>query len=177
FTINREGYAEYKMHIFENGSVELNVTRHYKGSPFTTKLTSSPDTTFTTGTLKEGKFGVIDYAPGSVLGTDNIIRSYGAITAFKFENEERGAVCYEGKRLELRSDGCFREGAEEASWARLAPTGFLPFAQPGGLEGQPMRGMVIPTRGDFIAKADVEKNFMEFNIHYRPGYLYTSGPE
>jgi len=127
-----------------------------------------------TGALKEGKTGTIDLAAGAT-ESDKEIRSYGYLVANKPESEERGAVCYAGKKMELRSDGCFRESVGEASWARLTPLGFMPYLKPGGLEARPMRGIFIPTRGDFETKADSESNSISIKYRYRPAYLFTSG--
>lgn len=127
-----------------------------------------------TGALKEGKTGIYDYQSGSST-YDKQPRFYGNLLATKPEVEERGAVCYAGKKLELRTDGIFREGVAEAAWARLTPLGFLPFVEAGGLENSPMRGIVIPTRGDFEARADSGVTPAALKVRYRPGYLFTSG--
>jgi hypothetical protein len=175
---NTDSACIFKISINPAGTVSLTI--EHTINPGTGKfesftLTATDAALESTGTLKEGKTGIIDFSPGAE-GEDAENRWYGSMLSIKPESEERGAVCYSGgKKLELRTDGCFREAVGEAAWARLTPVGFLPYLKPGGLEARPMKGVFIPTMGDFGSLPDAFTSKIELKIRYRPAYLFTSG--
>lgn len=183
--VNSEtGSGFFNVTVDTNGVVTGSLTRirnimTYNGSSYTilpegTSLSATDSVFATAGTLAEGKVGIFQYSP-KVAEYQLFRVGWGELRAEEVTVEERGAVCYSGKKLELRTEGIFREGITEAAWARLTPIGFLPSATPSGLETRPLKGIVIPTRGDFESQADSETNNIGAKIFYRPGYLFLSG--
>lgn len=85
------------------------------------------------------------------------------------------AVAFAGRKMEMRSDGIFRQGELDDVWARLIPDcGFLPTAAPSGLEARPTRGIILPTQGNFNGMSDQGNNKIEVVEKYHPGYHFTS---
>lgn len=105
-------------------------------------------------------------------GAQTIERLY---TEFQVWIPELDAITFDGRSAELRSDGVFRQAEVADIWGRLVPDGFLPTAQPSGLEERPTRGIIVPTRSDLESLSDVgEASDIEVVEKYFPGYHFAS---
>lgn len=139
-------------------------------------INSFTDESFILGnTLGEGKVGVHDEyseTPGIAA-----VRRYSeplAIGAVANEEEIQNAVCYAGRSMEVRSDGVFRQHKTDDVWARLVPDGFLPYSPPSGLEGRALKGLLLPSNGNFGVFADGGNHKLSAQVFYFPAYHFTS---
>lgn len=99
------------------------------------------------------------------------------VTVYYQLGVDENRICYATRSVELRSDGAARQHQSEDVWGPLVPDGFLPYDAPGGLEGKPSRGIVIPTRGDFGVLPDSgTPNKASVEVWRRAAYQATGGP-
>jgi hypothetical protein len=123
----------------------------------------------TGGALAEGKLGFYD-----VMANSSVIeRFYKKPEAYEYI-EEANPICYAGRRVECRSEGVYRQHLTDDIWARLTPDGFLPYAAPSGLEARPMRGIVLPSTGDFESAPDEGNIKVSHKLFYHPGFHFMS---
>lgn len=143
--------------------------------PFSFEEATLEDIDFAAGhTLAEGKVGFYDCMPGEAAGS-TAIRTYSmALAQAVASTSEEGAIAFPNRGLELRTDGVIRQHLTDEVWGKVVPDGFLPYAAPSGLEGLPMRGVIIPTQGDFDSVPDLGTNPEAVQVNYFPGYHFAS---
>jgi len=126
------------------------------------------------GTLKEGKLGVWDEYPEAPTLTTT--REYSEPVASSLLGGEAPVfgTCFAGRKMEFRTDGVFRQHPTAEVWARLVPDGFLPIASPSGLEARAMKGIIVPSVGNFEELADSAKVKGAVKAFYFPGYHFAS---
>ncbi|MEX2106540.1 MAG: hypothetical protein WD810_06540 [Solirubrobacterales bacterium] len=96
------------------------------------------------------------------------------VTVYYTEAESEDQVCFTTRSIELRSDGVVRQAREDDVWGTVIPDGFLPYTSPGGLEGRPSRGIIIPTQGDLRALPDSgTPNKLSATVKQRAGYHFA----
>src|ERR1044072_244639 len=109
---------------------------------------------------------------GVSTGTASVDHTKMSVYSSTVTDEAR--VAFAGRSIELRSDGVFRQHPTDEVWGRGVPDGFLPYAPPSGLEGRAARGIIVPSRGDHLAKADAGNHKLSTRIMYFPGYHFVS---
>lgn len=125
--------------------------------------------------LASGKMGLYDVLEASATEEpERFWESIRATTAIVGEAEVKVAVCYAGRSMEFRSDGVYRQHPTDEIWSRLTPLGFLPYAPPSGLEARPLKGILIPSQGNFADVADENKVKVSAKVFYFPGYHFVS---
>jgi hypothetical protein len=134
-----------------------------------TTLLGTPDFISPLAGTAEGKVEIWDQGDfGAAYTSDRYIAN------FKVWVPDVDAITYASRKIELRSDGVFRQGETEDVWARLIADGFLPTAAPSGLEARPTRGIILPTQGNFGQMNDAGTPKLEVVEKYFPGYHFTS---
>lgn len=154
------------------GFIELTVLENgeWRVGADGTTLKSGVDADFSgAGKLAEGKTGLFDECTSAVFQT----REWEKFEAYPL-TELKNAACFSGRSIEIRSDGTYRQHSTEDVWARMAPDGFLPYAPPSGLEARAVRGLIVPSQGNFEAIPDEGKVSLSAKIFYFPGYHFTS---
>jgi hypothetical protein len=125
--------------------------------------------------LASGKMGIYDIletgATGEPVRSWSEVKAYGSVAG---EEELKQAVCYAGRSIEFRSDGVYRQHASAEVWTRLTPDGFLPYAPPSGLEARLLKGIFMPSIGNFNAQPDSEKYKLSAKVFYFPGFHFAS---
>jgi hypothetical protein len=96
-----------------------------------------------------------------------------AVTIYYTEAADPNRVCFAGRSIEVRSDGVYRQSADDEVWGPLIPEGQLLQAPVEGLEGRKARYIVIPSRGDLGEVADTGTNALAAQTHIRPAYLFA----
>lgn len=86
-------------------------------------------------------------------------------------NENR--VCFAGRSMVLGTAGCRRQHAADDSWGSVIGEGSPPVAPPGRLENRKGRAIIIPTQGDFAARADVGSSSFTVQRKWHRGYLFA----
>jgi hypothetical protein len=124
--------------------------------------------------LAEGKMGVYDYLGETNVASPERIWQLPNGSSFAGNEETIQAVCYAGRSMEFRSEGLFRQHLADDVWARLVPDGFLPYAAPSGLEKRALKGIVIPTVGNFEKMPDSKNIKGSVKGFYFPAYHFTS---
>jgi hypothetical protein len=93
---------------------------------------------------------------------------------YYLDGADTNRVCFAGCDIDIRSDGVFRQVIGTDVWGPVVPDGFLPVALPGGLEGRPSRGILIPTQGDLKTLPDSgTPNKASAVVFERPGHLFA----
>lgn len=97
----------------------------------------------------------------------------GRITISYTEASDPTRVCFASRSIELRSDGVYRQHADDEVWGPLVPEGQLLQAPTEGLEERKARYIVIPTRGDLGELSDSSTNSLASKVFTRPAYLFA----
>lgn len=165
--------SKWKISINGEGKMIVEITPEGGGTSITTNIESED---FKTGkALAAGKMGLYDVLEAGATvepaRTWDEIKASGAIAG---EEELKQAVCYAGRSIEFRSDGVFRQHSSAEIWTRLTPDGFLPYAPPSGLEARLLKGIFMPSVGNFVAQPDSEKYKLSAKAFYFPGYHFAS---
>lgn len=96
------------------------------------------------------------------------------ITVYYTEaGDDENHVCYQGRSLDFRTEGVFRQHPEDDVWGELVNEGFNLQAPPSFLEGRALRGIVVPSTGDLEALADSGTHDIEAVVKYRPAYHFA----
>jgi hypothetical protein len=101
-----------------------------------------------------GELGLVFTVNFTAPGSGSTELDYFEMIVYFSEEEASDRVCCAGKAVELRSEGCFRQGREDDVWGQLVPDGFLPTLPAGGIEGRQTRSIMIPSTGDFESLPD-----------------------
>ena len=143
-------------------------------SKFYSGVTASKSGTFSPSNVNSADFAVWAWVYNETFETSTAEVDYIAVTVYYAEGSDEDRVCFAERKVELRSDGVFRESLTGNVWGRLVPDGFLPITSPSGLEERPTRGILIPTQGDLQKLADGGTNKLSVVERYYPGYHFTS---
>jgi hypothetical protein len=82
-------------------------------------------------------------------------------------------VCYAQRKVELGPSGCYRQDSTTDAWGRIIEEGSPPVAPPGRLEGRAGRAIIIPSQGDFSARANAGSNDLTTRYSWHRGYLFA----
>jgi hypothetical protein len=129
--------------------------------------------TWTAAQINESGFGVAISAKASATRHARIDGI--SITVYYAESANSLAhICVAGRSMEFADNGVRRQQAEDDSWGELVPKGFSLYSPPSGqVEGRTARALIIPSVGDFAARADKATVSPGAKVYGRPAYLFA----
>lgn len=132
-------------------------------------LQGTDDRLATGGALASGKNGIFDAHTSATPAT----RHYDNFAAWVPPTD---AVLFASGEAELRTDGCYRAGADGIGWGPTSPPiGSLPRIPPSGLEERPVEFFLKQSRGDFDQLPDLAADNLQAQPFYRPSWLTVPG--
>jgi hypothetical protein len=96
-----------------------------------------------------------------------------SITVYYTEAADENRICFAERSVEVRSDGVYRQLPDDDVWGPVVAEGFNPDAPPSWLEERALRGLVLPSQGDFDTLADAGSNPIGLTVIYRPAYHFA----
>jgi hypothetical protein len=94
------------------------------------------------------------------------------VTVYYTESGDENRICFAERSLQFTDNGIRRQHVTDDVWGELMPEGFLPYMPAPGQAGQTMRGLIVPSVGDFETRADSAAADLSARIFYRPAYLF-----
>lgn len=86
-------------------------------------------------------------------------------------NENR--ICFASRSIEFSDSGVRRQHTTDEVWGEVVPEGMLLDAPVAGQEGKPARVLIVPSVGDFAARADSASVEPSAKVMVRPAYLHA----
>lgn len=126
---------------------------------------------WTPAEINASNFGLALALEGTGSGTAKA-QIYNAVIKVAYsEGANQNRVCFASRSLELADDGVRRQHITDDVQGVLIPEGLDLQAPIPGQAAQPMRALIIPSVGDFAARADSSAVKPGAKLYYRPGYL------
>ena len=141
------------------------VQMEYGGSESLWGLSSPTPTKF-----NKSNFGVVLSIADALASKAIAYVDWIGLTIYYTEGASQNRICFATRSLEFRSDGVIRQALTDDVWGSVVPNGFLPYAPPGGADGRTERTIIIPTQGDFEARADTGSNKITSQRFTRAGH-------
>lgn len=121
-----------------------------------------------------GKVGVFAQNISNHLPEAGETRKIG-VEAFSVTEAEYESLVHTTRLMNISTDGVFRQAAAVERWGELPlHEGFLPYVAPSGLEARPLRGILIPSQGDYEQYSDAGENKLEVTPYHRPAFHFMS---
>lgn len=96
------------------------------------------------------------------------------ITVAYAESSNENRVCFASRSVEFTDSGVRRQHVTDEVWGDApAPIGMHLKAPAPGQAGRDARLLVVPSVGDFAARADAANVKLAAKVSYRPGYLHA----
>jgi hypothetical protein len=163
--------------VTAGGSITAEAKAGHETGTLYAKLVLEDADFKTGGSLAEGKVGMYDAMTatgGSSTNPRKFRKPLATVAPGESGFTEEDSVCFAGRGIEYRSEGCFRQHSTDEVWGRLIPDGFAPYAPPSRLEGRAARCIIVPSQGDFESKPDSGTNKIKDTVIYFPGYHFLS---
>jgi hypothetical protein len=127
---------------------------------------------WTAADINSSGFGIAISAEGAGSGQTARVKLISMTVAYA-ESSDVNRICIASRSIEFSDNGIRRQHPTDEVWGDLVEEGFLPYAPAPGQTGQPMRALIVPSVGDFAARADAATVKPNAKVFYRPGYLFA----
>jgi hypothetical protein len=95
------------------------------------------------------------------------------ITVAYSEGADENRICFASRSIEFTDSGVRRQHITDEIWGDLVPGGFNLYAPAPGQAAQALRALIVPSVGDFAARADSASVKLSAKVTSRPGYLFA----
>jgi hypothetical protein len=123
-------------------------------------------------TVNSKEFGFAFTAEFPFKGAAEVDEITVTVAYAEFSNGE-SRICFASRSVDFTDTGIRRQHLTEDAWGDLVPEGVLLHSPSPGQAGQPLRGLIVPSVGDFAARPDATGVKLSGKYGYRPGYLFA----
>jgi hypothetical protein len=122
--------------------------------------------------INSAGFGIAFAAEGAPVSAEAWVDSVTITVAYLENATGQNRVCFATRSMKFTDTGARRQHITDEIWGDLVEG--VPIHSPApGQAAQPLRGLIVPSVGDFAARADSAAVKLAAKVAYRPGYLFA----